>query len=272
MKKYFTLFVLALTMISCEDVVNVDLETAEPKLVIDATILWEKGTLGNEQTINLTTTTGYFNADIPKVSGATVYITNSSNTVFPFLETVPNSGAYVCTTFVPVINETYTLTVQYNGTTYRATAPLLATPAIDSIQQNTVQGFGGDEIQVKFFYQDNGAENNFYLVGVKNSKLAIPEYGVISDEFFQGNQMFGFYTNENLEANVQLRCKLEGITERYYNYMNKLLNIAGNQGGSPFSTPPATLRGNIINQTNEANYPLGYFHLSEVDYVDYTVE
>lgn len=272
MKKYITLFVLALTMISCEDVVNVDLETAEPKLVIDASILWEKGTLGNEQTINLTTTTGYFNADIPKVSGATVYITNSSNTVFPFLETVPNSGAYVCTTFVPVINETYTLTVQYNGTTYRATAPLLATPTIDSIQQNTVQGFGGDEIQVKFFYQDNGAENNFYLVGVKNSKLAIPEYGVISDEFFQGNQMFGFYTNENLEANVQLRCKLEGITERYYNYMNKLLNIAGNQGGSPFSTPPATLRGNIINQTNEANYPLGYFHLSEVDYVDYTVE
>ncbi|WP_297511532.1 DUF4249 domain-containing protein [Flavobacterium sp.] len=272
MKKYSLLFVLLLTFISCEDVVEVDLETAEPKLVIDANLRWEKGTAGNEQTINLSLTTGYFANEIPKVSGATVYVTNSSNTVFPFIETVPNSGAYVCTTFIPVINESYTLTVEYQGTTYRAVAPLMATPTIDAIQQNTVQGFGGDEIQVKFFYQDNGNEDNFYLVGVKNAKLALPEYGVISDEFFQGNQMFGFYTNENLETNVQLRCKLEGITERYYNYMNKLLNIAGNQGGSPFATPPATLRGNIVNQTNEADYPLGYFHLSEVDYIDYTVE
>ena len=272
MKKYISLFVLAVTFISCEDVVNVDLETAAPKLVIDANILWNKGTVGNEQTIKLSTTTGYYSSETPKVSGATVYITNSTNTVFPFVETVPNSGEYKCSTFVPVINENYTLTVQYNGMTYRATAPLLATPTIDNVQQTTVQGFGGDEIQVKFFYQDNGAEDNFYLVGAKNSLLAIPEYGVISDEFFQGNQMFGFYTNENLEANVQLHFKLMGITERYYNYMNKLLNIAGNQGGSPFSTPPATLRGNIINQTDENNYPLGYFHLSEIDEVDYTVE
>ena len=272
MKKYIPLFVLCFTLLSCEDVVTIDLETAEPRLVIDATILWEKGTTGNEQTINLTKTTSYYSNEIPKVSGALVYITNSSNTVFPFIETVPNSGAYVCTTFVPMINENYTLTIEYMGTTYRATAPLMATPTIDSIQQNTVQGFGGDEIQVKFFYQDNGAEDNFYLVGVKNAKLALPEYGVIADEFFQGNQMFGFYTNTNLEPNVQLRCKLQGITERYYNYMNKLITIAGNQGGSPFATPPATLRSNIINQTNEAAYPLGYFHLSEVAYIDYTVQ
>jgi hypothetical protein len=53
--------------------------------------------------------------------------------------------------------------------------------------------------------------------------------------------------------------------------MNKLLNIAGSSGGSPFSTPPATLRGNIINQSNENDYPLGYFHLSEIDTRNYTV-
>ncbi|MFY7758329.1 MAG: DUF4249 domain-containing protein, partial [Flavobacterium stagni] len=79
MKKYISLFVLALMFISCEDVVNVDLETAAPKLVIDANILWNKGTVGNEQTIKLSTTTGYYNTETPKVSGATVYITNSTN-------------------------------------------------------------------------------------------------------------------------------------------------------------------------------------------------
>ncbi len=47
--------------------------------------------------------------------------------------------------------------------------------------------------------------------------------------------------------------------------MSVLVSIAGNNGGGPFQSPPATVRGNIINTTNSANYPLGYFSLSEVD-------
>jgi len=270
MKKIIALFAIILLM-SCEDKVNVALDTANPKLVIDANILWQKGTDGSTQKIKLTTTTDYYSNVIPTVSGAVVYVTNSANTVFTFTET-PNTGEYVCTNFVPVINENYTLTVQYAGQTYTATEKLLATPTIDNIQQNTVQGFGGDEIQVKFFYQDNGLEDNNYLIGAKNSTKAIPEYGVLKDEFFQGNQMFGFYTDDKLKAGDQLLFSLEGISVRYFNYMNKLLNIAGSAGGSPFATPPATLRGNIVNQTNESEYPLGYFHLSEIDTRNYTVQ
>ena len=138
-------------------------------------------------------------------------------------------------------------------------------------QQYTVQGFGGDVIQVKFFYQDNGLEVNNYLIGVKNSTKVIPEYGVVKDEFFQGNQMFGFYSDKKLKAGDQLLFSLEGISTRYFNYMEKLLSISGGGGGRPFSTPPATLRGNIINKTNEDEYPLGYFHLSEIDTLHYTV-
>lgn len=270
MKKIIFLFAILL-LISCEDKVNVALDTANPKLVIDATILWQKGTSGSNQTIKLTTTTDYYSNVIPTVSGATVYVTNSSNTVFTFTET-PNTGEYVCTNFVPVINENYTLTIQYLGQTYTATDKLLATPTIDSVQQTTVQGFSGDVIQVKFFYQDNGLEDNNYLIGVKNSTKAIPEFGVLKDKFFQGNQMFGFYSDDKLKAGDQLFFSLEGISTRYFNYMEKLLNIAGSGGGSPFATPPATLRGNIINQTDENEYPLGYFHLSEIDTRNYVVQ
>lgn len=265
---------ILITFSSCEDIVNVDLDTAKPKLVIDANILWQKGTTGNNQTIKLTTTTDYYSNVIPAVSGATVYIQDLSSpltVVFMFNE-VPDTGDYVCNSFVPVINHDYLLTVVYDGQTYHSTEKLLATPTIDSVEQTTVQGFGGDNIQIKFFYQDNGLEDNNYLIGVKNSTLAIPEFGVIDDRFFQGNEMFGFYFNENLKTGDQLAFNLKGISKRYYNYMEKLLNIAGSGGGSPFSTPPATLRGNIVNQNNENNYPLGYFHLSEVDTKNYTVQ
>lgn len=272
MKKIISILVLSIFFISCEEKVNIPLDTSNPKLVIDANILWQKGTDGSIQKIKLTTTTDFYSNIIPTVSGAIVYITDSSNNLFTFIET-PNTGEYVCSNFVPVINKDYTLKVQYAGQTYTATNTLLATPTIDNVQQNTVQGFSGNQIQVKFFYQDNGAENNNYLIGVKNSTKVVVEYDALKDEFFQGNQMFGFYTDNKLKSGDQLFFSLEGITIRYYNYMKELISISGSDGGGgPFSTPPVTLRGNIINQTDENNFPLGYFHLSEIDTRNYVVQ
>lgn len=266
-------FLAILFLFSCEDKVDVPLDTAQPKLVIDANIFWEKGTTGNNQMVKLTTTTNYYSNTIPAVSGALVQITNAANTVFNFVETVPNSGEYICNNFVPVVNDTYTLTVVYQNQVYTATEKLLATPDIVNTEQKTVSVFGQDMIQVKYFYQDNGNEENYYLLKVKNHNLAIPEYGVLDDTFFQGNMMFGFYTadKDKLYQGTILDMSVAGITKRYYNYMNKLITIAGNSQG-PFSSPPVTLRGNIINSTKEANYPLGYFHLSEISKITYTVE
>jgi hypothetical protein len=51
-----------------------------------------------------------------------------------------------------------------------------------------------------------------------------------------------------------------------------LLQQGSDDGGGPFETQPATVRGNCINITNPNNYPFGYFRLSEVDEVIYTIE
>lgn len=76
MKKINILIVIiaAIFLNSCEDVVTVDLKTDAPKLVIEASINWDKGTTGQEQKIKLTTTTSYYSDEIPKVSGALVSI------------------------------------------------------------------------------------------------------------------------------------------------------------------------------------------------------
>ena len=272
MKKISLLLILCFSLFSCEDVIDVPLNTANPKLVIDASIKWQKGTTGNLQTIKLTTTTGFFAETIPTVNNAIVYVTNSANEQFDFVNTT-NEGNYVCSNFVPVINENYTLTVVYNGETFSATEKLFATPTIEFIEQKSVAGFGGiDEIQVKFFYQDNGQEINYYLIGFKYQNIFFPEYGALKDEFFQGNQTFGFYSNPDLKTAENLDMSLQGISLPYYNYMNKLINISGNNAGSPFATPPATVKGNIINTTNSANFALGYFNLSEIDTRNYVIE
>lgn len=265
-----SIIISSIGLISCEDVVDVDLNTAAPKLVIDASIKWQKGTLGDEQTIKLSTTTGYFENTIPTVSGAIVFITDSNSIQYDFNEDI-GTGNYICTNFNPVLNETYVLTVIHDGQTYLATENLIPSPTIDTVEQNDEGGFTGDEIEVKFFFQDDGLVDNFYLIQFNPSFLNLPEYDVVDDEFFQGNQMFGLYFNEDLEVADELTFTLHGISERYYNYMNVLLGVAGNSGG-PFQAPPATVRGNIVNQTNFDNYALGFFRLSEIDTMTYTVQ
>ncbi|MFC4817136.1 DUF4249 domain-containing protein [Flavobacterium sp. GCM10023249] len=271
MKRFLFIITIAALLNSCQDTVDIPLETGKPKLVINAVIKWAKGTTGENQTIKLSLTNDFYSNTVVFANGATVTVTNSSNTVFNFVED-PGTGNYICTNFQPVINENYTLTVLYQGQTYTSTEKLIATPPIINVQQQTVPGpTGADEIQVKYFFQDNGTENNFYLLGVRNSKKKVQEYGVVSNEFFQGNVMFGFYASEVEEGNT-LKLSLQGITNSYYNYMNKLIPISSTNTGNPFATPPATLRGNIINQTNSNEYPLGYFALGETDTRDYVVQ
>ena len=128
---YIVLF-LAIISSSCEDVIAVDLNTAPPKLVVTAAINWKKGTSGKQQKVTLTTTTGFYSTEIPRVSQATVTIKNSNNVVFNFVESAVK-GEYICNNFIPVLDETYTLTVISKGATYTATETLKPVPPITEI-------------------------------------------------------------------------------------------------------------------------------------------
>jgi hypothetical protein len=270
MNKYILLSLASfLALTSCETAIGVDLETAAPKLVVDAAINWEKGTDGHQQHIKLSTTTGYFSPVIPTVSGATVIVKNSSDTEFTFADS--GNGDYVCTDFEPVIGETYTLTINLGGQVFTATETLIDVPVIDKIEQKTETGIGQDEdrIDVKTFFTDPANTTDFYMTRIQTNINAIPTFHVTDDEFFNGNQVFDLYLNQDIKPGNFMEIRLYGISERYFNYMAILTAMA--EGGGPFGTPPATLRGNIKNVGNPSNFVLGYFSLSEVDKRNYVV-
>lgn len=266
----FLIVIIGLFFTGCEDTIHVDLKTTLPRLVIDASINWEKSTSGNEQKIKLTTTTGYYETTFPVVSGATITVTNSANTVFNFIEN-SGTGEYICTNFVPVIGETYTLTVISNGQTYTATETLVNVPKIeDNILQNNKGGFAGDEVEITYYYQDNVAQENYYLFGVKTDHVAFTEYEAENDENTQGNLMSEQYSHKDLKPGDVANIKLYGISKRYYSYFKKILLASGSD--NPFASTPAAVRGNIINQTDSNNFAFGYFRLSEVDSKNYTIQ
>lgn len=263
---------IALLFTGCyEDVIRVDLGTAEPRLVIGASINWVKGTTGNEQKIKLTTTTAYYDDKFPTVSGATITVTNTQNTVFNFIEAT-DKGEYICTDFEPVIGETYTLTVNLNEDTYTATETLIGVPKIENtIEQNNKGGMTGDEIELTYYYQDNGHEYNYYLYSLTMRHIIFPQYSVENNEKNKGALTAVYYSHEDLEVGDIVSFQLYGVSKRYYNYMNKILLASGNDD-RPFPTTPAAIRGNIVNQTDSENFAYGYFSLSEVDVKDYTVK
>ncbi|MDU8887340.1 DUF4249 family protein [Yeosuana sp. MJ-SS3] len=270
MKKIIYLLLIFLCF-SCEDQIDVDLNEAAPRLVIDASINWVKGTAGNEQSIKLSLSAPYFNTSVPPANNAVVEITDSSNNTFVFIED-NNTGMYQNSTFIPIIDETYTLNIVYNGDAYKATETLKSVSSIEYVEQINDGGFSGEEMELKVYYTDPEDEENYYFFEFISDVTAIPSLEVYEDRFTNGNQVFGFYTEEDLEAGDEVVIRNNGVSKQFYEFMFVLLQQNSEDGGGPFETQPATVRGNCINITNPDNFPFGYFRLSETDEFVYTIE
>ncbi len=271
MKNLIYIVLSCLFIVSCEEVIDLELPTAKPKLVIDASINWFKGTTGNEQKIKLTLTAPYFNSDIPPANNATVTIIDTNNNTFNFVEE-GNTGIYKNNTFLPVLNNTYTLSIIYNNESYIATETLTPVSSIESIEQKNNGGFSGKDIEIKAFYTDPANQKNFYLFEFTNNTPPLSSLSVYKDEFTNGNKIFAFYSEKDLESDNILTIKNYGVSKRYYEFMFILIQQSENKRGNPFETQPATLRGNCVNKTSPDNFPLGYFRVSEADAFIYTLE
>jgi len=265
----FILTLIGFVVTSCEDVIDVDLQTAPPKLVIDASINWEKGTLGDVQQIKLSLTAPFFQDSVPPANDAIVTITDQDGNVFNFIEQT-NSGIYMNTNFAPVLNSTYNLSVLYNGELYEASTILLSVVDIETVEQKNDGGFSGDDIEIKVFYTDVPEVKNFYLFEFFNDGITTLE--VYDDQFTDGNTTFAFYSNEDLVQGDELIIKNYGVTLQYYEYLNILLEQINTVNSGPFQVQPAIVRGNCVNKTNPNNFPLGYFRASEVDIITYQIQ
>ncbi|MGS2738485.1 DUF4249 domain-containing protein [Sinomicrobium sp. M5D2P17] len=257
---------------SCTDVIDVNVPNGGARLVVDASINWQKGTSGERQTIHLRESTAFFdnNPDVP-VTGASVTVTKENDgSIFVFAD--QNNGSYTATDFVPELNASYTLEIFYNGNSYTATETLIAAPVINRVEQG-IEGSGDDtEIQLQAFFDDPGDVENYYLGEFIPSNLPLPSLAVISDEFTDGNENFIENDNENYVAGATVGINVYGISQRYYDYINILVQQSGSDENGPFPTTPVQLKGNCTNVNDPNEEVLGYFRLGEFDTTSYTIE
>jgi len=267
MKTYIKIVVLLVVIVftSCEDVIDVDLQEVPPRLVIEASIDWEKGTLGNEQIIALRTSTPYFkNTEDTSVTGASVIVTNDTDgTEFVFVD--QNNGVYATDVFVPIINQSYTLEVIYNGEMYTATETLMPVPDINEIYQSTEEGFDDELLEVNLTFLDPEEEENYYIFGFQRRGDLFVRIEEVDDQFINGNEVnWWFEKEEEDEVNEKafeigdiVDIEFYGVSEAYSNYIRIL--IEQSEGIGLFGTTPVALRGNCINIDNKDNYAHGFF-------------
>lgn len=266
MKKLYILSVLLIFIFtSCEKVVEIDVPSIEPKLIIDASfeVFFDRSPITAKVNVKLTSSADYFDEIIPVVTNAIVFLTDlSNNTIIVFSDSNADGSFEPTTPFIPADNTAYELTVIYKNETYKGVATKVkSTPFIDVFQGDQTL-FSGKETELKVSFFDAPIVENYYLFDFSKDLFL-----TIDDRFFNGaeyNFSF-FYQEDELVLPETVTLKMSGISKDYFSYFRVLVNQSGQNSGGPFESVPSSLLGNMVNTTNEDNFPLGYFHISETD-------
>tara|TARA_R110002073_G_scaffold216229_2_gene376446 strand:+ start:9465 stop:10313 length:849 start_codon:yes stop_codon:yes gene_type:complete len=278
LRTIFVTIITIITLFSCTDVIDVEVPEADPRLVVEASLDWEKGTQGNSQTIKLSTSTPYFDQETnASVVGASVIITNDNDgTTVVFID--ENNGNYTTNSFVPELNQSYTLEIIYNGDIYVAHETLMPVVDIADVYQTIDKGLS-EVLEFNVDFSDLANEENFYLFKIQEEADLLPTLFDIKDEFVNGNLINVFHErieDEDInqveyQAGDKVAIELYGISEEYYEYISLLIQQY-ESADNPFGTIPVPLKGNCINTSDASNYAFGYFRLTQVVKTNYTFE
>jgi len=259
----------------CERIVDIDLDEGPTRLVVEGRIERIKEAPSGNQRIRLTTTAAFFsNAPTPPATGALVSVSDDRGGVFPFAETAP--GIYTTADLVAEIGAAYTLTVDWDGDTYRASATALAVPPIDRLyflfeEETVVTEVEGYRATID--YVDPASRANFYLwEQIVDGRIELlPDPGnafslISEDEFYDGQAVIAYQPNDHVALDVGQLVEIRqvALSREAYDYYSALFEQNALGSGDPFSIPPANVRGNVRNLTSPGRFAPGFFEAAEV--------
>ncbi|MCK4664036.1 MAG: DUF4249 domain-containing protein [Bacteroidales bacterium] len=246
---------------SCEDVIEIDLSSIEPKLVIEATISDKQ----EPYTIKLTKSGDYFEPGIyPAVSNASVVISdNIGNT--ETLQEVEN-GIYQTVNMQGEIGITYTLNVLSEGIEYTAESLMPEKVNIDSLSYEFVEATPrfDEGYMVNCHFADPLETKNYYRFKTYlNGELlnSSSDIYIRDDKMFNGNEVKIPLLTEIYSFNDTITIELLSLNKETYDYFNTLINIiGGNSEGGPMGGGGPMAGSTPANpETNLSNGAMGYF-------------
>lgn len=270
----FILFLLSLS--ACTEIIDIDLPTAEPRLVVEANLDFDRTQVSDTVIpayVKLSLTTDYFNTEIPPVNHAIVWVEDNNGTKFPFLE-LGTTGIYYSTEIEkPTDGASFKLHIEYDNDIYEAKEQYISSPEILEITQKREKYFNKDYYVLRVYYQDTPHVNenlNYYYLYYKYEKKA-PQPRVVSNEYSIGNRMESLYiVDEDAKPGETVEIELAQISRNYYDFAMSFFD-AINNGGGPFQVPSGRIIGNVKNITTPEKEALGYFRIIEKQKTIHTI-
>ena len=277
-------------MTSCEEVIDLNLDTAPKKLVIDAALDWKKGEAKAYPIVDISYTEAYFgethspaidNAIVKIVSGSQTYsltLWDGTTTITSDnLNKLKGGSRYVFPAGIsPELGKDYELIIELNGQTYTAKDKMLEAPVIPSnkIVQKENGGFLADRKEVRFYFDGiNDGVANAYLLKLSQSNISKTVYGTLDDNYIANNKFFfimaGVDNDEKLNKGDVVNVILYRIHPQYKEFAQMIVQIS--RGQNPFAIPTRPI-GNIVNTTNKRENPLGAFRVAQYTTLQYTVK
>jgi hypothetical protein len=237
----------------CQKVINVDLNEAAPRIVIEGVINDRRG----PYTVTISKSGSFFNQPLlPPVSGALTIITDSSGTIDTLKEV--NPGVYLTSKTRGIPGRTYTLKVISERQEYSGTSTMFSHVNIDSLtlvkEESQHFIFGGNNqndthLEIHCFFRDPD-EKNFYRMRVfRNDSINTENYRLFDDQYTNGEEIELRAARATLGD--RFRIELLSLDKQTYEYYRTLEDLLFSN--PVFGSTPANPENNL------SNGALGYF-------------
>ena len=278
------ILILLVLCTACEDVIEVDTPTDDPRLVVEALIRVDDTESFLPVRVKVSLTNNFFE-EIPVTDLESIIIiyeeyedgviafTGSST----LAEVAPGTGIYepdpdffddqrIPTIVIFAERVVFNMLISHEGKTYFAETEYVPAVPIISVQQGNGTFFGEDDTELIVLFADDPTRANNYVFD-----FDFNEYLVTDDEFYSGQLFqFSYFYDRQFESGTEIEVSILGADQIFYNYMDLLIEQSQEAPGV-FQTPVATVRGNVFDVTDLDNdqvvdnvnrpdeFPLGYF-------------
>ena len=254
--KYFTICLMAIAVLSCEEVIDFEVEDIQQNIVID-------GSITNTPENNLVklsySENAFKNVSPQKISGAKVLLGDNAGNWETLKEM--SQGVFSISTISADYGSTYNLKVEYGGNIYSGSSTLMEPLKFDEINfEKTSHSFFGivfDYYNAKFLITNDTGSDKYFLIKISSSNNGtIYSRTAYKITYTDGRQIEIKNTKYNFDKYASLRIDLITIDKNTYEYYSQLNTLSGN-GDINVSN---YLDMNSFNpKTNLSGGALGYF-------------
>jgi hypothetical protein len=233
-------------------VINVDLNSKDPQIVIEATIT-DDSTIPH--TVLLTKSVNFSDPNsFPAIQNATVTVNDDLGNTVTFAETSP--GVYKNTTLKGVPGRTYSLKILAEGKTFTSSCKMPAKVPLDSVVFESFSfGNQSDDNSEKSFrpvYTDPAGKGNYYKFNLQKGDSISKTIFLIDDDIVDGsvNKRPLFDRELSLKKGDSVTLQMLCISKEVNLYFYSMDQSSGGPGGTASPANPVT---------NIQGAALGYF-------------